>query len=255
MENTPSLLNPNSLLIEKAKKELNIANEIYLAKRCSSIHYADLMNGLPEELASKTMLINWLNDYTKKGNTLRKGLLAAYQSQHPEHFINGVWQSYHFPLLIEFVAKSLVDIEVLNGKKKAELFAASLQHDEWVEKASAVIGLKMLEKLFSQGRLVSKTARAILRLNYHAREFLEKNNKSLGRQFRNHEVDRGMYSDFHHDVERYFKMAFDMASREFADVEENRIYSECEEMIRRDIMIGTKNALDSMRKLEPSYES
>lgn len=255
MGNMPSLLNPESLLIEKAKKELNIANEIYLAKRCSSIHYADLMNGLPEELASKTMLISWLNDYTKNESTLRKGLLAEYQSQFPEHFVNGVWQSYYFPSLIEFISKRLVDIDTVKTKKKAQLFAESLKNDEWVEKASAVIGLKMMEKLFLQNRLVSKTARAILRLNFHAREFLEKNNKTLGRQFRNHDVDRGIYPDFQDGMERYFKMAFDMASREFADVEENRIYLECEEMIHRDIRTGTRKALESMLQLEAIHES
>jgi hypothetical protein len=241
--------------MKRAEKELNTANEIYLARRCSSIHYADLMNGLPEELASKSMLVSWLNDYTKNENMLRKGLLAEYQAQFPEHFTNGVWQSFHFPLLIEFIFKRLVDSETVKSKKKALLFAESLQHDDWVEKASAVIGLKMMEKLFLQNRLVSKTARAILRLNFHAREFLEKNNKSLGRQFRNHEADRGIYPGFKDDVERYFKLAFDIASKEFADAEENKIYLECEEMIHQDIRIGTKRALESMLKLEASYES
>lgn len=78
-------INPDSYIFkqteEKVRKELNVAFEIFIARQYSCIHYSDLMDDMPDELASKDRLIKWLNDAKCKGKISRKGVITLYREK------------------------------------------------------------------------------------------------------------------------------------------------------------------------------
>ncbi len=178
MQTTPSLLNPSNYITYQALKrqehEICVAIEIYLAEKCARIHYADLMDNLPSHLASKDSLLAWLNDKVVKGQLVRKGIISLYKQERSEDFEYGVWKPINFPLFVKYAAEKLTNKGFVNSRKLAETYNRSFQDAVWLSKASAVMGLKLLEELHKHGQLRSVTAKAILDMNERSRELLEK---------------------------------------------------------------------------------
>lgn len=222
-----SLLNPLDYVRRESElliiKEVDIATEIFLAEKCARIHYEDLMSDVPEGTASKSMLIAWVNDSTRNQEVLRQGVLDSYMSARPEDFIDGKWQPLHFHQFIAYTAVKLTD-KVYVGKSKAEMFSRSFQNIEWLHKASAVMGLKLLERLHRQRALKSVVATVIMDLNRSSRELLEDNAKIFGRAFKNKTSEHEVARDFKYNLERYFKQQWDMTIKRFEQHEEYRYY-------------------------------
>lgn len=222
-----SLLNPLAYIQRESElriiHELDIATEIYLAKKCARIHYEDLMSELPEGTASKSMLIAWINDSTRQSEVLRQGVLESYMIERSEDFVNGKWQPLHFHQFIIFAATKLTDKNYV-GKTKAELFGVSFHDIDWLFKASSVMGLKLLEKLHSQKSLKSVVASTIMDLNRNSRELLEDNAKIFGRAFKNRSSENELTRDFKDSIEKYFKIQWDMTIKQYEQHEEYRYY-------------------------------
>jgi hypothetical protein len=204
--------------------ELDMANEIYLAKNCSAIHYADIMNHIPDGLVSKASVVNWLNDYVRNGVMSRPGVLSMYQIEVKEHFRDGNWSARFFVKLIDFAFMKFMDVEYIGNRKKVEEFKRSIQNDEWRKKVEFVIGLKMLEKLFLQERLLTDTAKSIIGLNYQNRILLEKIGSISGRTAKNQGLNRTDSDVIQAEFERHWKRVWEIERQRFAQSNEEFIY-------------------------------
>lgn len=222
-----SLLNPLDYVRRESElliiKEVDIATEIFLAEKCARIHYEDLMSDVPEDTASKNILIAWLNDSTRNQEVLRQGVLDSYMSDRPEDFFDGKWQPLHFHQFIAYAAVKLTD-KVYVGKSRAEMFSRSFQNIEWLHKASSVMGLKLLERLHKQRSLKSVVATVIMDLNRNSRELLEDNAKIFGRAFKNKTGEHEISRDFRNNLDIFFKKQWEMTIRRFNQHEEYRYY-------------------------------
>lgn len=212
MPNTPSLLEPSEYVqfkaMEKLNNEIRIATEVYLAERCVSIRYADLMDDVKEGLVSKNSLLNWLNDYKRKGYTPRKGIVSLYKTENPEHFINGKWDSRFFAKFVSFAVSKLIDKDYVNSKKLANDYVKSVRDQDWLAKATTVMGLKLLEELHKRNGLTSVVARTIIHNNLQARQMLDSIGAISGRVGKNNGFTRTDTSEIHAMVESYFKNAY-----------------------------------------------
>jgi hypothetical protein len=228
MPHTPSLLDPDQFIDyenrQQIKNNLNIAAEIYLAERCASIHYEDLMSGTGPNQVSKDMLISWLNDSIRHGEVLRAGIISRYTMDRPDDFENGEWQPLNFNVLIEFMAKKLTDKDFVGGKGKAQLFASSIRDPSWLHKAAAVTGLKMLERMHRQGVLKSKLAKIKLDLVFNSRELLESSGRIIGRVVKNNGSSRDVACEIKEEFGYLFRQNLALSLQHYEQQEEYRIY-------------------------------
>lgn len=227
MQNMPSLLNPSNYITYQALKrqehDICVAIEIYLAEKCARIHYADLMDNLPSHLASKDSLLAWLNDKVVKGQLVRKGIISLYKQERSEDFEYGVWKPINFPLFVKYAAEKLTNKDFVNSRKLAETYNRSFQDAVWLSKASAVMGLKLLEELHKHGQLRSVTAKAILDMNERSRELLEKNARVISRAARNNDFSVQYMRDIQRNFEEFYKQQWQKELQRHSQHEEYRL--------------------------------
>lgn len=239
MQNTPSLLNVSEFvtqkLIEEKDREISIAVEVFLAEKCVRLRYQDLMDGIPSTLASKTSLINWLNDNVRKGQLVREGIIYRYQKKRPDHFkSDGTWRPSCFVSFLDFCKDELTD-KNFTGKRISSIYSRSFQNSEWVAKASAVMGLKMLESMYKQDTLNSTLARIILDINFRSRELLEAGGRIVGRVIKNNGGSHELSWEINDLFERFFKEQLHLTMRRYKQHSDYRLYLDYKPEIEREI--------------------
>lgn len=230
MQNSPLLLNPEKYIqikvINQQKKKIRIATEIFLAEKCTRIHYADLMDDVPDGTASKNSLISWLNDSVRKGKVIRKGIISLYREEKKDHFENGFWNSLYFAQYVEYVLEKLTNKDFVNSRKIADLYINSVKNPIWLDKASAVMGLKLLEELHSLNKLTSVVAKILLDLNENNRELLKKNGAIIGRAAKNNQRDSGFQQEMKTLLEEFYKKQWQLEIKRYSQHEEYRLLEE-----------------------------
>lgn len=239
MQNTPSLLDPDAFVTQKLReekdKEISIAVEVYLAEKCVRLHYQDLMDGAPPGLASKTSLVSWLNDNVRKGQLVREGIITRYQKKRPSHFRgDGTWRPSCFISFLDFCKDELTNKSFV-GKRNAAMYSQSFQNADWVAKASAVMGLKMLERMYKQGTLNSTLSKVILEINFKSRELLEASGRIIGRVAKNNGQSYEIASEIQDLFERHFKEQFYLAMKRYEQHSDYRLYLEYKPVIETEI--------------------
>ncbi|MBE0069848.1 hypothetical protein [Thermoanaerobacterium thermosaccharolyticum] len=233
------IINPDSYIFkqaeEKVRKELNIAFEIFIARQYSCIHYSDLMDDVPDGLASKDRLIKWLNDAKYKGKISREGIITMYREKNPQYFKNGIWQASSFCNFILFMKKNLLDTKYVKKQEIADTFKRSFKNDEWYNSAVAVAGLKLLEDLYDRHALLTDTAKAYIRETKLARQILSSVGKIIGRDGKNHDIS-DLKEDMTNIVEHVFKEALKNAFQLYADKPEQKCFLKYEKTIRQNLM-------------------
>jgi hypothetical protein len=208
-DSTVTLLTPEKLIAAETHKriahELDIAIEVYLIKHCNAIHYADLMSDTPENLASKSRLISWLNDYKRDGK-VRPGAITLYRLENRDHFTEGIWIARNFCLFVEYLVKKLTDSEYV-GKSNALLFKKSFSNPDWFHKAAAVCGLKLLEDNYQRGAIKSIVAKSHLDLLFYVRHVSKSLGAAIGRSTKNHNADE-MRVELNETLEHFFKRTY-----------------------------------------------
>lgn len=210
MENSLSLLDPVAFaqaeIQRRVEWELDVAHEIFLARRCVRIHYADLMDSVPEGTASKSMLLAWLRDYPN-----RPGVITLYAQAHPDHFSDRAWHARYFVPFIRYAAGKLTDPSFVKSRAKAECFARSFADPVWRNKAAAVMGLRLLEAMYSRGALRSREAQHLMSVNVQNRELLEKMSAAIGRIGKG--LEHAPMEEIQQLVEEHFKRQWEKAIR------------------------------------------
>lgn len=112
-----------------------------------------------------------------------------YKETHKDHFINGVWQAYNLPELIDFTIKKLTDKNFVGSKSKAALFKTSFLDETWFRQAVSVIGLKMLEDNENLNGLTSNTAKELIFIRKVIKMSYEKTGQIIGRSTKNHNAE------------------------------------------------------------------
>lgn len=240
-----TLYNIEQLAIEEAKlkvlTELDIAHEIYLAKNWNTIHYADLMDSIPEGTASKSMLISWLNNSTRNGNIVRPGVIAQYKVKRKDHFVNGIWRARNLCQFIEFVAKNLTDASFVGDKRKAAMFKDSFKNPDWFRKAVAVCGLKLMEDCYLNKALKSKVAMGCLGLTFSTRQHYEDMGKIIGRCAKNRELDYETKMEIKSSIESDLKNTLQKLLEISSYHQEHKTFEKWEPKIRRDLNLIPDN--------------
>ena len=193
---TLQLYNPRQIAIQKAEEEnlrkMNIAAEIYITQNIG-IYYNDIMkNNDSGEFATCRSILAWMNslDYIKETGTKisRSGIIKLYLEEHPDHFVNGIWQAYNFPTFIDFLADKLTDKAFVNSRAKAQKFKASLMNKDWFIQAVTVAGIRLLSDLHDKKALSSRKAREAISLQKTLHDLIEKTGRIIGRSTKNHDV-------------------------------------------------------------------
>lgn len=217
---------------KKILEELDIANEIFLAKNWGTVHYADLIDHVPPGTASKNMLIAWLNDSTRKGKLLRPGLVTLYRKERPDHFPRGTWSAKRLCQYIEYLAKKLTDIDYVGTAKRVYLFRDSFHNHEWLMKAVAVCGMKLLEDCYVRGTIKSDVARGYLSITFKERQRLENTARIIGRCTKNHETPADLYRKLKEIAEESLKHALKTQLEISLNHREHKIFEKWEPAIR-----------------------
>ncbi|HOV78805.1 MAG TPA: hypothetical protein PK728_01745 [Bacillota bacterium] len=192
---------------KRIEEELDIANEIFLAKNWNTVHYADLINKVPPGTASKNMLIAQLNDTKRRDRLVRPGLVTMYRKERAAHFSGGVWSARYLCQYVEYLAKKLTDKMYVGSAEKAYLFRNSFCNEDWLFKAIAVCGLKLLEDCYMRNALKSDVARGYLSITFKERQRLEDTAQIIGRCTKNHEVTREFSRELREIAEKSLKHA------------------------------------------------
>lgn len=188
--------NPKEIALKKAQEEylrkMNIAAELLITRELS-IYYSDIMQEVDKDTqASCRSILSWLNDYSssRDGKKIyRAGIISLYKETHKDHFINGVWQAYNLPELIDFTIKKLTDKNFVGSKSKAALFKTSFLDETWFRQAVSVIGLKMLEDNENLNGLTSNTAKELIFIRKVIKMSYEKTGQIIGRSTKNHNAE------------------------------------------------------------------
>lgn len=246
MRNTLLLLDPHEYIhakvYEEKERELNIAVEIFLAQSCVRIHYADLMDDVDPSLASKSRLINWLNDYVRDGEVKREGVISLYRKERRGHFRGNAWVPLYFPQFLLYAKERLTDADFLRSRKLADVFRRSFADREWLAKASAVMGLKLLESLHENGMLYSVVAKSLLDRNRLNRELLDKSAKIVGKASKTGHEGESLLAEIKETYEDFFKKQWENELKRLSGHEEYRILKRYEADIRHTVLALADNA-------------
>lgn len=164
--------------VENLRHELDIATEIFIAQQ-RAIHYADMMDTENGE-ATKTMLISWLNDFTRSGKT-RDGIITLYKAEMPAHFVGGKWRAQHLPEFVGFALRKLTSAGFVKDKNRALMFYESCKSESWFWQAASVMSIKLMEGLYHSNGLQSMSARFAIGEMLRYREMWDKFGKLVGR--------------------------------------------------------------------------
>lgn len=212
-----TLLNPvdyvQRQVLKSVEEEISLAVEVYLAQQCSCIYYADLMNNIPKGFASKDSLIAWLNDKSSK-NGVREGIITRYKKERPDHFENGMWKPVNFPAFIKFACEKLTDKQFVKSRSLAEMYKLSFNDRDWLAKAAAVMGIKLLEELYEQKRLRSVIAQTILKINFLTRRLIERNASVYGRNLKNFGITDIDNAEIRKNITEYYREIAALATQE-----------------------------------------
>jgi hypothetical protein len=225
----------------KILTEFDIAHEIYLAKNWNTIHYADLMDNVPEGTASKSTLISWLNNNTRNGNVIRPGVISFYKKECKNHFKDGNWKASRLHEFIMFVAQKLTSPEFVGDKKRSSLFSDSFRNHDWFAKAVAVCGLKLMEDCYLNKALKSKVAMGYLELTFNARRHYEDMGKIVGRCSKNHDLSYEFQREIQSSIETYLKKSLQKQLEISDSHQEHKIFEKWEPKIRRDLNLIPDN--------------
>lgn len=193
---TLQLYNPKQIAIQRAEEEnlrkMNVAAEIYITQNIG-IYYNDIMKSDDtSDFASCRSILAWMNslDYTKGNGTKisRSGIIKLYLEEHPDHFVNGIWQAYNFPIFIDFLADKLTDKAFVNSRAKAQQFKASLMNRDWFTKAVTVAGIRLLNDLHDKRALSSRKAREAISLQKTLHDLIDKTGRIIGKSTKNHDA-------------------------------------------------------------------
>lgn len=193
------------MAMQQTNEELDKAAEIYISTNFTVIHYSELMNDVTDGLATKQMFISWLNDNTRNGEVMRKGILSLYPMQNSHEFTKGKWNPRYFVSLIKFAFTKLIDLDFVKERKKVEMFKKSIEDKSWREQAIGVIGLKMLEFLFEKKALITDAANNIIGSNYNYRKVIDSLAKINGRVAKNPNAQPTAMNDIRYEIESHFK--------------------------------------------------
>jgi len=183
----PALLNPQRFISEevlrKTGDEIDIAVEIFITQQ-QAVYYNQLMSEGDGTLASKTKLISWLNDYSKKGKIARPGIITLYRSENPDHFSAGKWEARNIALFARYMVEHLTDPGYVR-KSNARIFSDSVWDDNWFLQAVTLGATKLLESLVRTKGLKSVVAHSLLSCTVRERFLLEKMGLILGKAAKN----------------------------------------------------------------------
>jgi len=234
----------------RVRDELDIAQEIFLAKHWNKVHYGDLMDSVPPDTASKEMLISWLNDYRRKDAVKRRGVITLYRLERGDHFPGGMWSAGYLCQAVEFLIKKLLDPEYVKDINRAAMFRDSFANPDWYWKAVPVFGLKLLEECYRQGALKSQLARSYLRLTINCREHYENFAKIIGRCTKNHEIDLAMYRELREEAEAVLKEQLDLLLQTDHSHQEHLLYEKYEPLIRESLLATREGVMELVREEE-----
>ena len=248
MQTSQLLIDPKMFaterMIERGMKEIQIATEIYLAQKCTRIHYADLMDDVPDGTASKNSLTSWLNDNVRKGELIRRGLISLYKKEMPSHFNNGVWNALYFSQFVKYTLEKLTDIDFVKNNKIIQLYKNSVHAPLCIDKASSVMGLKLLEELHSLNKLNSVVAKTLLDLNKNNRELLSKNGAIIGRVAKNNQLDSGLTREVKGLFEEFHKKQWQLEIKKHSQHEEYKLLEEYKPDIETALIGVTINLIE-----------
>lgn len=172
--------NPFKILPYMEQKR--IAIEVFLAKKFSRVFYENLMAEVPVGTLGKHKLISWINDRNTEDKEDGYGIIKRYEQSYPEHFEDGKWKAENIGILLGYACELLKDPSFFGKNKKSYLaFLDSLRNEEWWYKATSIISLKMMERLYERNGLTSEWADEILTSNFLARELMNGTGRIIGR--------------------------------------------------------------------------
>jgi len=219
---------------QEAKRELNIATEIYLARKCTSIRYNDLMSDR-DGLVTSRSLISWLDDRKRKPNII-DGLITFYIKENQSHFDNGYWQPAYLPEMMLRIKDLTTRKDVITSKQKRDEFTRSFSNDRWLFEATAITGLKMLETLYQRNALITNEAFMWIQQVLQARQLIESQAKRTGRQMKNHDYH---IDNVYEEIEEHFTlMQRNLQKRlESSNTKEYEIYNKHRQRISNNISL------------------
>lgn len=195
------------------------------------------MDEVPGHTATKNMLIYWLNDKVKNKVVVERGIITLYRMERKEHFPGGVWSARYLCQFIQYVAKKLTDVDFVKEKKRAVLFRDSFCTPEWLWKAVAVCGLKLMEDCYKRDALKSEVAKGYLSLTFRTRQQYEDIGKIIGRCTKNHDISPELQRELREIHERSLKQALKTQLQIALNHQEHLIFKKWEPKIREGILL------------------
>ncbi|AEJ43700.1 hypothetical protein [Alicyclobacillus acidocaldarius] len=212
-------------MLSDYEAQLDIAMEVFLAERCTTLHPTTLIPS-DESMLSGRSLLSYLGTFSRAGYETRQGtkvrpvrragICEMYQEIYSSHFDEyGRWHGRYFLDYLQFAAEKLSHISeggMLRDRKTAEK-ARRLKTDAF-EAMVAVIGWHLLHELWRQQALRSTTAAHIVQLLQLMRS-MEENIARLWARYRQGEVDEGVQmlrAEWETQRELIANMARDIAS-------------------------------------------
>lgn len=221
-----SLCDPDSFITDSLRSqladELDIAHEIFLARQCVKIHYADLMDDIPAGCASKDRLLGWVRD-----SGSRSGILTLYKAENPSHFEGGMWRARYYAQFVRFAHQRLTD-KTYVSKTIALEFSRSFEDAKWRNAACLVLALKLMEDVNKWRGLRSHEAQRLIEANLTNREMLSKVGAIVGRSTKNHSADASLSSEIKYVIEEAFKHQHALAIKQPAFLSEVGIFEKYE---------------------------
>lgn len=219
------------LATKTIQHEMDIACEIFIA-RGRAIHYADLMDSKNENMATKTMLVSWLNDFTRNNEVKRKGIINLYKQAFPQHFENGKWQARNMVVFVDYAVKRLKDKQLIKDSKRVSQFIESIGDEKWFWQAISIICIKLVEDLFTQNALKSSSAKALIDQIMIYRKMIDDMGKIVGRVGKTKDLDSELKDRVYQMLQDGAKQSLICAVDALGNYEENAIFEKYQGMIQ-----------------------
>lgn len=170
-------------VLSLTRQEMSRAAEIFIAETFARTHYSQILDkNITKGLVSSQQFLAWTNDLIRKGKGIvRPGLLWHYARDCPDHFPDGHWMPFFLPAAMAYVREKTQDKEYVKDARVRASFAASFADPLWVRSASGLFGFKLLERLYEEGRLLTKPGREIVEGVIKVRELEKSFARILGR--------------------------------------------------------------------------
>lgn len=170
-------------VLSLTRQEMSRAAEIFIAETFARIHYNQIMGkSVTNGLVSSQQFLAWISDLIRKDKGIvRPGLLWHYARDCPDHFPDGHWMPFYLPAAMAYVREKTQDKEYVKDARIRAAFVASFADPLWVRSASGVFGFRLLERLYEEGRLLTRPGREIIEGVIKVRELEKSFARILGR--------------------------------------------------------------------------